>query len=252
MEYVRTKDAVWVLVDNIDKGWATHGVAQEDLMLVRTLLEATQKLEREMEIECKTVVFFRNDVYELLVEYTPDRGKITKTLVDWTDQGALKQLLRRRFIFSGFDEALTFDDMWNEICVREVKGIDSTQIVLDHCLLRPRALLNAIAHVRGVAVNCGHSIINEDGIVTGLRAYSHDLIEDVSLEIRDVAPDIENAVYLLLDSSARLSHEELLYLFSNAGLNEIFWEMQIPTQAGHLFRADVGHRSDLMPARVPR
>ena len=28
--------------------------------------------------------------------------------------------------------------------------------------------------------------------------------------------------------------------------------VRIPTQAGHRFRADVGHRSDLMPARIPR
>ena len=29
-------------------------------------------------------------------------------------------------------------------------------------------------------------------------------------------------------------------------------ELRIPKQAGHLFRIDVGHRSDLIPARVPR
>jgi hypothetical protein len=28
--------------------------------------------------------------------------------------------------------------------------------------------------------------------------------------------------------------------------------LQIPTQAGHLFRADVGHGSDLMSAIVPK
>jgi hypothetical protein len=28
--------------------------------------------------------------------------------------------------------------------------------------------------------------------------------------------------------------------------------LRIPTQAGHLFRVDVGHRSDLMPASIPR
>jgi hypothetical protein len=28
--------------------------------------------------------------------------------------------------------------------------------------------------------------------------------------------------------------------------------MRIPTHAGHLFRGDVGHHSDLMPATVPR
>ena len=29
-------------------------------------------------------------------------------------------------------------------------------------------------------------------------------------------------------------------------------QLRIPKQAGHLFRIDVGHRSDLIPARVPR
>src|SRR5687767_12346623 len=29
-------------------------------------------------------------------------------------------------------------------------------------------------------------------------------------------------------------------------------QLRIPKQASHLFRIDVGHRSDLMPARVPR
>jgi hypothetical protein len=28
--------------------------------------------------------------------------------------------------------------------------------------------------------------------------------------------------------------------------------LRIPTHAGHLFRDDVGHHSDLMPATVPR
>jgi hypothetical protein len=28
--------------------------------------------------------------------------------------------------------------------------------------------------------------------------------------------------------------------------------LRIPTEAGHLFRDDVGHRSDLIPATIPR
>jgi hypothetical protein len=29
-------------------------------------------------------------------------------------------------------------------------------------------------------------------------------------------------------------------------------DVRIPTDAGHLFRDDVGHRSDLIPATIPR
>jgi len=226
VDYLRTKDSVWVLVDNIDKGWPTHGVKEEDLMLVRTLLDATRKLERTVEdadVECRTIVFLRNDVYELLVEHTPDRGKITKALVHWTDQGALIELLRRRLIFSGLDSQLSFEDMWSRICVPGVRGEDSIKFILDRCLMRPRALLNAIAYIRGTAVNRGHVIMTEDDIITGLRTYSHDLIEEISLEIRDVAPEIENAVYVLLDCPERISHEDLLCAFISAGLDEAYW-----------------------------
>jgi hypothetical protein len=223
VKYVRTKESVWVLVDNIDKGWPTHGVEKEDLMLVRTLLDAAWKVERSVEdadVECKTVVFLRNDVYELLVEHTPDRGKLTKALVDWTDQAALKQLLRRRLIFSGLDPDLNFEDMWARICVPGVRGQDSAEFILERCLMRPRALLNAIAHIRGTAVNRGHQIMEADDIIAGLKTYSHDLVEEISLEIRDVAPNIENAVYLLLGCSENLSHEELEIMFIEEGIED--------------------------------
>jgi hypothetical protein len=35
-------------------------------------------------------------------------------------------------------------------------------------------------------------------------------------------------------------------------LRDLVALLRIPTHAGHLFRDDVGHRSDLMPATVPR
>ena len=65
-DYLREKDAVWLLIDNLDKGWPVHGTTPADIMIVRALLEATRKLQRQMEendVEFKCLVFLRTDIY---------------------------------------------------------------------------------------------------------------------------------------------------------------------------------------------
>src|SRR5262249_23053413 len=66
--WLAEKDEVWVLVDNIDKGWPTRGATKEDIVIVRSLLEATRKLHRQLEtrdVELNCLVFLRTDIYEL-------------------------------------------------------------------------------------------------------------------------------------------------------------------------------------------
>jgi hypothetical protein len=78
VEYLRLKKKLYLLFDNLDKGWPTHGLTAPDVAILRALLEATRKLERQLqrrEVNCSTLAFLRNDVYELLVSETPDRGK---------------------------------------------------------------------------------------------------------------------------------------------------------------------------------
>lgn len=85
-DYLRDKDAVWLLIDNLDKGWPTRGTTSEDMMIVRALLEATRKLQRQLEereVEFKCLVFIRTDIYEHLVMETPDKGKDTPIRLDW-------------------------------------------------------------------------------------------------------------------------------------------------------------------------
>src|SRR4051794_16271701 len=66
------------LFDNIDKGWATNGIDQLDVRLVRLLLEALEKVQRDLAADRKDflfVVFLRNDVFEMMISDTPDKSK---------------------------------------------------------------------------------------------------------------------------------------------------------------------------------
>jgi hypothetical protein len=121
MEYLEFKDSLWILFDNLDKGWPPHGVTAEDVLTLRCLIEALENIERQLDrrdVEAHGTVFIRNDVYELLVENTADRGKVPQVGLDWTDGNLLRELLRRRFVHTGVEGDPTFEELWRQICLR--------------------------------------------------------------------------------------------------------------------------------------
>lgn len=217
VEYLTFKNSLWLLFDNIDKGWPTHGIQEEDLVIIRDLLEATRKLQRQLErkdISCGTLVFLRNDVYEILVEHTPDRGKESKVALDWTDPDLLRELLRRRFVFSGIDADATFDDSWRSLAVSHIGGEESSQYLIDRCLMRPRALIDLVNHCKSVAINLRHDRIEEADILRGMSTFSTDLVTEIGLEIRDVLPEAENLLYEFLGVNVRIPSAEVDMMMS--------------------------------------
>src|ERR1035441_10177638 len=164
VEYLRFKNMLFLLFDNLDKGWPTHGLTATDVAILRALLEATRKLERQLqrrEVRCLTLAFLRNDVYELLVSETPDRGKEGRVALDWSDPDLLREIIRRRLLYSELPER-PFNDLWQRICVSHIAGEESSQYLIDHCLMRPRALIDLANHCRGFAVNLGHPKRSEE------------------------------------------------------------------------------------------
>lgn len=205
LEYLQHKDGLWVLVDNIDKGWPTHGLTSDDVLIIRCLLDAMNKIGRELrkkEIDGFGVVFIRNDVFDLLVDNMPDRGKTAKVSVDWDDADLLRELLRLRFVAKDLPQSTTFTSVWRQACVSHVDGEDSSQYLIDRCLMRPRALIELLGHCRSHAVNVGHAKIEVDDILRGEETFSADLVSNVSLEIRDIMPQAEDILYGFLESPA--------------------------------------------------
>src|SRR6185436_17718860 len=98
-KYLDHKDEVWLLVDNLDKSWPPSGAGEFELLMLRSLLQASRKLQQQLsraKIEFRSVVFIRTDIYEQLVANTPDRGKESLVSLDNPDLEVLKEILRRR------------------------------------------------------------------------------------------------------------------------------------------------------------
>lgn len=196
--YLGDRDEVWILFDNIDKGWPTRGVEMADIIILRSLLEATRKIEQffaRRDLVVHSVVLLRNDVYELLVDESPDRGKESRVSLDWTDPDRLRELLRRRIASNEGFSGVSFDAGWRRICVSHVMGEDSSQYLIDRSLMRPRNLLTLVNYAKSNAVNLGHSRIEENDIIKAVASYSADNGNEIGLEIRDVFPQAPDVLY---------------------------------------------------------
>ena len=92
--YLEKKQSVWVFFDNLDRGWSTQGVELIDAIVLRCLVDAGRKVEREMrrnkhEFHC--IVFVRNDVYDHVMRQSPDYGRIASSAIAYV--GAMRQIL---------------------------------------------------------------------------------------------------------------------------------------------------------------
>jgi hypothetical protein len=184
--------------------------------MIRVLLEATRKIERDLrkrDIDAHTIVFLRNDIYDLLIEDTPDRGKEARATVDWVDVDLLREVVRLRLVKNGMANNTEFAKAWSQVAVGLVNGEESSQYLIERCLMRPRALLDLINHCRGSAVNLRHNRIEEDDFRKGLQTFSNDLVSEINLEIRDVLPEAEDLLYHFIGSAklfTRVALEEML------------------------------------------
>ena len=109
--YLQRKAAVWILFDNLDKGWSTRGVDEIDATVLRCLIDAGRKIEREMrkaERSLHCIVFVRNDVYEHIMKHSADYGKEMRAVLDWTEPDLLREMMRLRLISALEGAAITW------------------------------------------------------------------------------------------------------------------------------------------------
>jgi hypothetical protein len=211
-KYLQYKKALWILFDNLDKGWPPHGITREDALNLRCLIDAISKLERSFRrqhLQAKGVLFVRNDVYERLVAITPDRGKVSHALVDWTDEALLLELLRKRFVYSIEHGDPSFDFIWRQICVSHIRGEETSHYMIERCLMRPRSLIDFLRFCRSHAVNLGHQRIQVEDLDNGEEQYSTQLVNDISYEIKDVFPPAKDVLYEFIECPSEFDEDFL-------------------------------------------
>ncbi|KQT36707.1 P-loop ATPase, Sll1717 family [Methylophilus sp. Leaf414] len=222
--YLEQKQAVWILFDNLDKGWSTHGVDDVDVTVLRCLINAGRIIERDMRKGQRTVhciVFVRNDVYEHLMANSADYGKEMRAVLDWTEPDLLREMLRLRLV-AGLEEDASDADLSEiipKVAISHYRGNEIVDYMIERSLMRPRNLLKIFSHCRGFASNFNHSRIEEGDVEKGFSAYSQDLLLELDKELTDVFPTAKDFLYHFLDASPVLNKDEIFKLFQEAGID---------------------------------
>jgi hypothetical protein len=222
-KYLTHKSGVWILFDNLDKGWSTQGVDVVDATVLRCLIDAGRKLERDMRksgFPFHCVVFIRNDVYEFVMKQSSDYGKEMRATLDWTDADLLRELLRLRLVAALGEKSIDvpFDKLWATLCVSHYKGEETSSYIIERSLMRPRNVLKIFSHARGFASNLNHGKITETDLEKGVRAYSQDLVIELDHELTDVFPAAHDLLYHFVDCPQNFEAAELERRILEAGI----------------------------------
>jgi hypothetical protein len=222
---------VWLLFDNIDKGWATLGATPADIAIVRCLLEATRKLQHALEtrqVDLRSVVFLRKDIYDLLVDQTPDRGKESVANLDWSDPVLLQELVRKR-LCSSSSLSGEFEDVWGRVFDVHVAGEDTFRYILSRTFMQPRAVLNFVRKCIQIAISRDHQRVLAEDIRVAEKIFSEDMLNDLRFEIRDVFPDYPDILHEFLGQSKKVSREDILLVIMSQKMPETMLDRVLDT-----------------------
>ena len=248
-DYLKTKEAVWLLVDNLDKGWPVRGTSSIDILIVRSLLDATRKLQHQLEaneVEFECLVFLRSDIYEHLREETPDKGKDTAIRLDWEDAEVFAEIVRRRLESSGELQG-SFREMWPHICAPLIDGQESFAYMIERTLMRPRDLLQFLRSAMHIAINRGHTRIDEEDLTQAERSYSEDLLLTTSFEIGDTYPKYSELLYAFEEAPATMSKRDVqdrLALAANVPQEQLDHALELLIWFGFLGVASFPHAKE--------
>jgi hypothetical protein len=213
---------VWMLFDNVDKAWPVHGAKPEDILILKSLLEATRKLQREFEqrrVDFHAIVFVRNDIYQHLLLDPADRGKETAVALEWNDAEVFKELVRRRIVQSTGSD-LPFEQLWHIFFVSHVNGEPSFDYIVKRTLMRPREVLAFTRECIAVGINRNHDRVREEDILFAEKGYSEGTLVDIALELADVAPKYGNVPYAFIGAPGILSRRDIEERTKEVGIPE--------------------------------
>jgi hypothetical protein len=217
---VSRREDVWMLIDNLDKGWPVTLATSEDILILRCLLEATRKLQRQfekLEVAFNSVVFVRNDIYQHLVLNPADRGKDTAVVLEWNDVDVFKEILRRRIVSSTLIDQ-PFDAIWQHFFDTHVHGIESFSYIIERTQMRPRELLHFTRECINIAVNRAHEKVLQEDITKAEESFSEDMLVEVNYELKDINPYYVDLPYAFIGCNVILTRKEVEKILTELGM----------------------------------
>jgi hypothetical protein len=215
-----TRIKVFVLVDEIDRGW---NASEDANAFVGGIIQASLELN-ELSRNLRVLVAIRRELCENIPLLYQDMEKYRDVIEDlmW-DKPSLYRLITKRIRFTvpGLRE---FDDdrCWNCVFVADLEEgkSNSFEYIIDRTLCRPREVISFCSKALEVTREKKSWPIGEADIKEAEHSYSSDRVDDVAAEYRYRYPGLKHIFEAFRGKSNVLTREQLTELFRHIQLKE--------------------------------
>jgi len=219
------RERVAVLVDNLDKAWSRDGDLEylSELMLglfsvAGTIPNEFSRPDRSRKpVNLTLTVFLRSDIFSYVIGNARERDKISFSRILWNDRETLLRILDERLVASQ-GTTVGPDELWQRFFMPNVASVPVREYLVSRIQPRPRDILYLTATAIEIAINRGHSRIEESDILEAEKQYSQYALDTIETEATATLSDPKSVLYEFIGANEILEHNELEGLMPKAGV----------------------------------
>ena len=231
------KKRVAILVDNLDKAWTKRADLDHLSEFLLGLLAAGGRVafdfkrsdSRKYSVNVSLAVFLRSDIFSKVTEVAREPDKLSHTRLIWDDPELLSRIVEERFISSHGGSAQP-SELWTRYFCPTVKRIQTQKYIIARILPRPRDIVFLVKTAVSIAINRGHTKVEEKDILDAEQQYSQYAIDSIMVENGVTLPELESILYEFAGCQNILTEQDV----RSCILKAIGQEEKLPTIVDHL------------------
>lgn len=215
-----------ILIDNLDKSWKKDNNVLILSKFILGLLGVVGRVAKDFrthknnnyKFSFHLTIFLRSDIFKYIMKSAREPDKIEYSRLSWNDKETLFRIIESRF------EELTLlnansNDLWNKYIIKTVNGIDTKDYIINSIFPRPRDLIYFLSSAKNLAVSRGHSVINEDDIVSAHSDYSNWIFKSIIVENGITISQMESFMYNLMGENKILTEVDIKKIALNSDID---------------------------------
>jgi len=206
---------VIILMDNLDKSWERGEDLDHLSDFLLGLIRVAEAIPKDFSkkdhwrepVNISITIFLRSDIFSRAIKNASEPDKIRFDRLSWNDPEVLIRIIDKRLNFK-----------WDNVFVPIINGMKSREYIIKSTLPRPRDLVYFTKSALAVAVNRGHSRVEEEDLIEAQKQYSQFVFEVIQVENGISLPELEKIMYEFVGRKSILTKNEIRQIISKSGI----------------------------------
>jgi energy-coupling factor transporter ATP-binding protein EcfA2 len=191
LEKLCLKKKVYVLVDELDKGWDN---SEDARAFIAGLFQAAISINQNTK-NIRILISLRKELYDNIPELYEDAQKVRDLIeiIEWDEQDLLELISRRIGKSFSSISGLSHEKKWNAVFAEtlDYRKTSSFNYVVDRTLYRPREIMQFCNSIRDKAIEWQKECPLDYGVIAESEYnYSEGRLQDIAAEYRFQYPGL--------------------------------------------------------------